>query len=191
MFVDEYTKDVVRGILHNAVEYEWTLQGFGMLRLYLPNDVRMHVWSHRHVVKDVTLIHTHPWAFKSTVIAGAMYNIRYLRDASLRTHYEQQIRCGEGGGLRGEPNLIGLRELRPEFYHDGDSYEQSSEEIHASYPMTGTVTVIHRTFNDDPDHSYVFWQNGSRFVSAEPRIASDIEVREITQQSLRRWFNRK
>lgn len=191
MFVDEYTKDVIRGILHNALEFEWTLQGFGMLRLYMPNGARLHIWSKRHAVPDVTLIHTHPWSFRSTVIAGAMYNMRFVRVDSIRTHYEQKILCGNGGGLREEPRRVGLKELRPEFYHDGDSYEQHHDEIHASYPMTGTVTVINREFKDDPDHSFVFWPQGKQFISAEPRVATKEQVTEITQQSLRRWFNRK
>src|SRR5687768_1551320 len=170
-----------------------------MLRLYMPNGARLHVWSDRHVTPDVSLIHTHPWGFKSTVIAGSLKNVRFNRipgdtcpgfDA-LDVFYEQKIKCGEGGGLRDKPTLVQLGRDYIEMYAEGESYEQTSDEIHMSIPLDGTVTVINRTFNDDVDHASVFWRVFSEFVSAEPKVATKKQVVDITRNSLDKWFNRK
>ncbi len=57
--------------------FEWSLQGFGMLRLYLSKEVRLHVWDDRYAVKNVTTIHTHPWHFRSTVLFGELTDVLY------------------------------------------------------------------------------------------------------------------
>jgi hypothetical protein len=48
------TKALVKNILEKATSYKWSLQGFGMLRLYLSKDVRMHVWHPDFAVKKVS-----------------------------------------------------------------------------------------------------------------------------------------
>lgn len=193
MSVESYNKKIVRGILHTANEFEWSLQGFGMLRLYLPNGARLHVWDKRYAVENVSLIHTHPWGFKSTIIAGEVFNTRFARtnSASPYKFYEQKLLCGEGGGLCDEPKVVYLKMLKLERYNAGDSYEQESDEIHMSMPLDGSVTIISRTFKEDRDHASVFWNPGYGFVSAEPRIATQEEVRAITQYSLEKFFNEK
>jgi hypothetical protein len=190
MSIKNYTKEVVRGILHTASEFEWSLQGFGMLRLYLPNGFRLHVWDKRFAVENVSLVHTHPWGFKSTIIAGTVYNTRLAREeASPYRFYEQKILCGEGGGLREEPKEVGLKLMSYETYREGQSYEQESDEIHISIPVDGSVTIIERTFKEDRDHASVFWNVGERFVSAEPREARKYEVEAITGYALKTFFN--
>lgn len=184
------TKELVQWILINANQFEWSLQGFGMLRLYLPKGSRLHIWDKRHAVENVSQIHTHPWGFRSTVIVGCVYNTRFLREpASFYRLKERKILCGEGGGLLGDTVEVGLKMLKLEAYNSGDSYEQESDEIHMSMPQDGTVTIINRTFKEDRDHASVFWPAAEEFVSAEPRRATSEEVESITKYSLATYFN--
>ena len=36
--------EIVKKILNNPLDYEWELQGFGMLRTYIDKDTRMQIW---------------------------------------------------------------------------------------------------------------------------------------------------
>lgn len=195
--VKGYTKDIVKTILSRPNEFEWSIQGLGMLRLYLTDKIRLHVWSTQHAVPSVSELHNHPWHFTSTIIAGCMANVRYkelkVGNAEWYTewYYKQNLHCGPEGGLVGEPNLVRLRELRREIYQEGESYVQNADEIHASRPFNGTVSVIERTVESDPDHASVFWPQKlgeTGFVSAKPRMATKEEVKAITKNALSRWF---
>lgn len=182
------TKAVVKAILERADTFEWSLQGLGMLRLYLASDIRLHVWSSRHAVEEVSLIHTHPWHFTSTIVAGKLRNVRYETHPDGQRFMRQALLCGSGGGLMGEPEAVKLRVAVDERYAEGDVYSQAAADRHASFPEDGTVTIIRRTNTDDPDHALVFWPFGRDWVSAEPRLATPTEVREITCNALSRWF---
>ena len=59
-------------ILRRPHGYKWSLQGFGMLRLYLSDNIRLHVWTTEHRVENVSDIHDHPWDFISTVLFGQL-----------------------------------------------------------------------------------------------------------------------
>lgn len=72
------TKLLVKAILEKARAYKWSIQGFGMLRLYLSAEVRLHVWDSRFRVPGVTDIHDHSWDFESEVAAGEVLQRRYL-----------------------------------------------------------------------------------------------------------------
>lgn len=177
-------------ILEHCEDYEWSLQGLGMLRLYLAPEVRLHVWDSRYVVSGVSQMHTHPWHFHSTVLAGSVTNHRYEETGFAGSRVcRQRIRCGEGGGLVGEPEIIELTRVSEEHYKPGDCYHQLASEIHVSEPESGTVTIIRRDFQDDSDHAHVFWPEGAEWVSAEPRRAAEEEVRDICGASLKRWFS--
>lgn len=188
-------KTSIKQILEKAQHYEWSLQGFGMLRLYLTKETRLHVWSDTFAVPNVSDIHDHPWHFKSTVIAGSIRNTRFLpiiaNDVSLppsQRYLTRRILCGNGGCVMGEVSEVGLWTPGEEVYGEGFSYSQSASEIHRSEPADGTVTIITRTFLDDPDHANVFWRQGEEWVSAEPRPATPEEVKAITGNALRIWF---
>lgn len=189
-------RNIVRSILRNALDFEWSLQGFGMLRLYLTKDVRLHVWDDRYQVNNVSLLHDHPWDFESYIVTGEMRNTRYtIQDPSViaSSHTTQpfmmsKIQCGPGGGIRSTPEFVQLVEDSPEYYFSGDTYKQAADEIHKSVPQPGTVTIIERTFKPDTEHARVFWPAGTDWVSAEPRTASPDEVETITAYALEHWF---
>jgi hypothetical protein len=183
------TKLLVKAILEHAEHFNWTLQGFGMLRLYLSKNLRLHVWTNVGKVPNVSTVHDHPWHFKSTVVAGQISNRLYKVVTGLpATHQFMTIKCGEGGCAMSEPEYIRLESDGTYHLHEGQSYAESKDQIHESVPAIGTVTLVERIFSGDPDLARVFWPIGEKWVSAEPRPATVAEVTEIADQALGRWF---
>ena len=183
-------KLLVKQILQKADSYKWSIQGLGMLRLYLSDEVRLHVWDSRYRVDSVSPLHTHPWSFVSDVVAGAVRQFRYtLTDSPHGTPYNRaMIKCGAGAFTLDAPEPVRLFTGALEQYAEGTTYGQMKDEIHESFPENGTVTIVTRQFDADRDHAYVLWQGNGGFVSAEPRTATPSEVFTITQHALGRWF---
>ena len=116
----ETTRLLVKGVLENADRFDWSIQGFGMLRMYLSKEVRLHIWNPAFEVENVSTIHDHPWDFESEVVCGEIQNQRYVvlrreydggmmeeprqpiairYDGVPDTHLCAVIRCGTGGGI--------------------------------------------------------------------------------------------
>jgi hypothetical protein len=188
-----HEKLLVKKILEQPELYEWSLQGFGMLRTYLAPEVRLHVWDSRYAVDQVTTLHTHPWHLRSQIVAGELVNVRYELlpegDTEHDRYVEQEILCGPGGHATDRQSLVQLRPYQPEHYVEGDEYTQEALEIHESQSADGTVTIIERTFLEDTEHAYVYVPKGKEWISAEPRSAKRSEVFDICQHSLARWFS--
>lgn len=183
------TREMVYLILSRCHEYPWTLQGFGMLRLNLGKEGRIHVWDDRYAVPNVSVIHTHPWNLESTILSGRLVNIRYAQVSSAweATHMRQSIATGEGGGLRGEPMPVRLLAGPAETYLPRDHYGQEADEIHESRPDRGTVTLLRRPKGAPLELAHVYWPHGTAWVSAEPRRATRAEVGDIVGYALGRW----
>lgn len=181
------TKSLVKKILESPYDLEWSIQGLGMLRLYLDDERRLHIWDDRYSVENVSVMHTHPWHFKSTVIAGVVHNTRFVEHPDYQRYYKQKIFCGEGGGLVGESTRVGLMPSSKETYNERESYYEQAHEVHISSPRRGTVTIVKREFLDDADHAFVYWTVGD-WVSAEPRKATRDEIKDITEYSLKKWL---
>ena len=185
---------LVKSILERAEHYPWTLQGLGMLRLNLSRELRLHVWNELFAFPNVSMIHDHPWDFESEVIVGEMTNWTYLSYErpnlymNYSEHNKQTIVCGPGGCATGESEKVFLDSEPPKTYKAGDVYRQKRDEIHKTTFRDGTVTLVTRTFYEDTEHAHVFWR-GERWVSAEPRPATEAEIAAITYQSLRAWFS--
>jgi hypothetical protein len=193
------TKALVRKVLSDALVLDvatqrgwWTLQGFGMLRFYLGDFARIHVWDASHMVADASVIHNHFWDLRSTVVSGRMTNQRYRvmapNIATPATHWSQQLRTGEGGGLLDEPERVVLCPQVAEVYNPGDSYSQGRHEVHESLPSRGCVTVMER--DEDKEKvktAFTFWPIEGKWVSAEPREATFVEVRRMCATALREW----
>lgn len=212
-FATQSLRAVVRTILENAHEYAWTLQGFGMLRMNIAGydaiDYRLNVWHSAYRVKNVSLIHDHPWDFTSMVLSGQLNNLRYRvldkPTAKSIEHVVASIKPGPGGGM-----LIGsqprvkdysaggvlddaktrstyhLEVEREEEIRTGWCYHQLASEVHLSDPADGTVTFNER-HRVAEDVARVFWRVGTQWVSAEPRKATVEEVEVITQFALKKW----
>ncbi len=182
-------KATTRQILEKAEHYEWSLQGFGMLSLYLTKETRLNVWSNSYTAPNVSDIHDHPWNFRSTIVAGELRNYRFKPVENGASQFlTRRTLYSSGGCVMSEPSETRLYECAREVYFEGDDYYQCVSEIHRSEPRDGTVTVITCALLDDPDHTNVFWRPGKEWVSAEPRPATPEEVKAISKNALRLWF---
>ncbi|HYT42030.1 MAG TPA: hypothetical protein VEP90_06770, partial [Methylomirabilota bacterium] len=127
-------KDLVKAILSSPYDLEWQVQGLGMLRTYLSKERRLHIWNSDLKFEGASEMHTHPWNFKSFVVAGEVTNLRFWEsDEEAGEQYNRQkIFCGVGGGLIGEPDKVNL-ELwdagSEEVYKEGETYSELAQEI--------------------------------------------------------------
>lgn len=186
------TKAAVRAILDKWEAYEWSVQGFGMLRTCLDPDkrFRLNIWDSSLAVPNVSVIHDHPWDFDSVVLAGEFTNVRYdvlsinwpQTSQGEQVFHRAMIKCGPGGGMENAAiDTVALRPRRPEIITPGHTYSQYAAEIHASLYVDGTVTLNDRKRKADPDHAFVFWPYGQEWVDAEPRPATKAECDAITR----------
>lgn len=185
----EATRELVIAILEKAHAFEWTVQGFGMMRTKLRDRARLHVWSKALQVPDVSLIHDHPWPLRSTIIAGWLKNVKYAELSPevvyTTTHYRQMIATGEGGGpIDGTVMAVHLSLREAMDYFRGDTYTQAPAEVHSSHPEDGCVTLMERPMGPPLQRATVYWLAGKSWVSAEPRPATDAEVHAASVAAL-------
>jgi hypothetical protein len=179
----------VRHLLEHPYNFDWTIQGFGMLRLYLSPTIRLHVWDTFESFPGVSTIHTHPWDFTSEVIVGRVTNHILTKVYASRmwpaTHQEQLIRCGTGSCSVGQARDVHLAKMLPVTYVAGQSYVQKSHQIHESVPDRGTVTIVSRRFKEDAEHAYVYFPLGAPWGSSEPRKATYDEIDRMCGKALK------
>lgn len=184
---------LVRSILEQFRVYTWTVQGFGFARTKIANVGRIHVWDSRLATSLVSTMHTHPWPLKSTIISGELINQRFVRATEGQKfalpYMHSRIATGEGGGLIGEPEQVGILPLddAPEFYMPGAVYEQRPDEIHRSIPQDGTVTLMERPQGPPLEEASVYWPVGTEWVSAEPRSIENWKLESAISYALARW----
>lgn len=187
------TKSLVKKILEHPESYEWSLQGFGQLRLYLSKEIRLHVWSGKfQYIPQPDPIHDHPWDFESEVIAGSLLNVRYAigpsREDRFLNYKKITIQCGPGGKAEPGYNHVYLFAHTIECIEAGNGYKQHAEEIHESIPAEGSVSVITRRFLADTEHAHVFVPRGKEFTSAEPLKAEPGIAKIMCDTALERYF---
>lgn len=188
-----YIRPLVENVLLRAEDYEWTVQGFGMIRTYLgpknnPKEIRLNVWDDRLAVPNVSTVHDHPWDFSSLIISGHFVNQRYYHltssESTVPTHSYMTIKTGVEGDNSKKLEVFDtvLNRWPSEVYVAGDKYHQTANEIHESCPARGTVTINKRV--GDTEQARVFWPYGTDWVDAKPRRATVVEVRAVTQNAL-------
>jgi hypothetical protein len=192
-----FVKPLVAGILRDTTR-EWTVQGFGFLRTYFgppdaPKQFRLNLWDSEFTVPNVSVIHDHPWDFKSLIVAGETGNQRYLisklKSLGAPTHAVTTITCGvEGKGAKYTSWDACVLTPEPfEHYYAGHVYAQRAREIHETKFLDGSVTLNERV--GDTQHARVFWPWGTHWVDATPRPATSEEVSTAVNRSLERWFS--
>lgn len=186
---------LTRQVFNSWQDYEWSLQGFGMLRCYLSREVRLHIWDDRYRVSNVSDIHDHPLDLTSLVLSGELTDHHYavcVEDSKLEdtTHYGNRIVCGPGGGVSEEVKPYWLYNYMPETFRAGQSYEVKKGALHRTVARRGTVTLVsrsNRSENEEGDIALSLWgaDLGTRgWVSAESRPATPEEVQDIIGQAL-------
>lgn len=186
-------KQVVKSILERRHAFEWKAHGLGFLRLYFSDTLRLHVWhtALKHPV-DATPLHDHPWHLNSLVIAGKVENHRFLpthKPDDLR-YKRQELHCGAGGCLLGDPERMYLAAQPPEEYWQGDHYSQQKQEIHQTIALDGSVTLMERRFEGSKDRAHVYIPSGKQFISADFRLDDGFAkvIDEVCTYALERWF---
>jgi hypothetical protein len=173
-------------ILNRAHDFEWTVQGLGMLRLYLDakRDWRLNVWHDSLANVGVSRMHDHPWAFESVTLCGEIANIRFTEipedqagPGDLRMNHSR-LHCSNVGELDGPTTIRHLRAGRTEYYQAGGRYRQEAAEIHLSHAVNGTVTLLRRHRLGDNEHASVYWPIGHEFGDARkaPPTADEITL---------------
>lgn len=191
------TRDEVHDILTNWRDYGWQVQGFGMLRIYLPGpgEPRLQVWDQRLATWTNNAIHDHPWAFESTIFAGLLYNQRFdirPQDNEYANGHQTEITPGTRGGLLTERPVQSclIRPVPIEVYSMGESYSQTHREMHLTKYLQGTVTLITRHDREEQDIARVAWYGASDeqppFVNPYP--ASDRQAYEVIGDALKAWW---
>ena len=174
-----------------------------MLRTYLdgPNEPRLQVWDQRLATWHNNAIHDHPWAFRSVVFAGMLYNQRYeiqevppfitSEDAGSNGHITEIIPGTRGGFLAERPVTACVITPRPiEVYAMGDTYSQTHREMHLTRYLQGTVTVIERYGREEEDVARVAWYGAKDeqppFINPYPPTPELID--RTLQLALETWF---
>jgi hypothetical protein len=184
----EKLRTLAKFVLENASKFEWSLQGLGMLRLYIGDDTRLHIWDRRFAAPGATPIHDHQqWGLHSTVLSGSMCNYRFVEGGAGDAYLYKTIRAGVGCVDLSGAERINLTRQPAEIYGPGECYSQWPEEIHESVPDNGTVTLMKKTPTTTPEAARVFWPAGELWGSAEPRNATPREVQEMASYALKRW----
>lgn len=194
-------REEVEFILRHHRNFEWDIQGFGMLRMYVDTErrTRLQVWDQRLAVFGASPIHDHPWDFRSVVHAGVLYNQRFTRshvrgEGTWQQYSERIITPG--------PNTIDEDDEHPtvksiwlvpqpiEVYMLGESYQQTWRELHCTRYQQGTVTVIDRDrTRPDGDRASSIWKGEpDAWVSARPIPATEQQVDMIISDCLRAWW---
>jgi hypothetical protein len=184
--VKEPTASEVTAILAHPFDYDWSIQGFGMLRAYLdPDHVwRLHLWDLDSAFPDVSRIHDHPWDFTSRIVVGRMDNQRYEVDGPEGEPYQSaRILCGESAHLLEEPVTALVAPKATEHYGPEDFYAQEAPEFHESFPTAGAVTLVKRNFKQNRDVARVLWREGV-WGDAAPRPATQQEIEHFVSLAM-------
>jgi hypothetical protein len=183
----------VIAILDRAPAYEWSVQGLGMLRLYIRDIGRIHIWDARLRYPGVTLCHTHSWDLESTIVFGRIINERYkevvegLGTCVPEPFWRKRIQCGYTF-VETEPDqkvMLGMASYE-NYYRPGDTYTQTANEIHRNLPDDGTVTLIQHQHDGENGEAFVYWPVGAQYGNAKPRPATPAEVKQTMDLVLSR-----
>lgn len=163
-------------ILDNASHYDWSVQGFGMLRLYIRKIGRLHIWDDRLRYPGVSMIHTHSWDLRSTIVSGRVRNTRFTEEDVIGHPFcKQRLVTGFHSHTVSPVQVVKLLDCPPERYEPGDVYRQAGREIHITDASNGTITMMERR-EDENGEADVYWPLGEEWGTATPRMASLKEI---------------
>ena len=174
--------EIVKQVMENPFNYEWELQGFGMLRTYIDKNTRLQIWLKDFIVPDVTDIHTHPWDFQSFIYQGQITNFifkEYALQDQVSGEWFQSDRCLILTGVTAfvkEKTPIILKPLDKVGYSRGDIYFHGKDVPHRIDFIDGTITILTKSNIHEDSLAYSYVQNGGEWVSAAPRLATKEEI---------------
>lgn len=179
-------------ILDNAHSFKWSVQGFGMLRLYIRDFGRLHIWDDLLRYPGVSMVHNHSWDLQSVVVSGHLINTRFQivkKDHPLGRPYEGK-RLVTGYNTKDVQSLgtVDLYQYPLEDYFSGDTYRQVASEIHRTDAENGTITLMHRK-DDVNGQADVYWPAGTEWGTAQPREAMPGEIQIVVDRAIERLLS--
>jgi hypothetical protein len=176
------TKAVVFTLLQHAEDFPWRMQDIGLmgLRLDEQREYRLHVWDPSSSTGDPP-IHDHPYDFTSAIIVGEVTNTRYVEDAAGDDHV--RFRYSPPDEQRRRSDTVRLS-AAPETLREGDEYRQLAHELHASWQLPGTVTLIRCSWGA-PRELTVCVRDEASWCSGQARDATRAEIKSMTAHALR------
>lgn len=163
-------------LLEHPFDFPWSVQGLGMLRLYLNDRDRLNIW-HNDGRIGASPIHDHYWGFQSFILAGKLINERYIQSPDGLPKSRFKIITGEGTVVLEGPEDDNLKLVSSWSYYPGETYTQIPADIHETQFIDGTMTIIRRTqYLEQRDRANVWTDRGLPYVSAEPRAATKDEI---------------
>lgn len=176
----------VLAILENAEQYDWSVQGFGMLRLYIRNVGRLHIWDSKLRYPGVSMIHNHSWDLKSTVVSGGLQNTKYTTNKRRGARYDgKRLITGyhTSDVINLQPTRLAVMDL--ELFGPGECYEQLAAQIHQTDAKDGTVTIMERIEDVKDGQADVYWLQGTKWGTAKPRPATHNEIVTTAERALK------
>lgn len=174
----------ILAILDKADQYQWSVQGFGMLRLYIRDIGRLHIWDDALRYPGVSMIHNHSWDLRSTIVCGEVVNHIYTREELCGFAYKTHRMITGYDCVTVTPE-VDCR-LLPEkawSYGAGDVYKQTAHVIHETQAQNGTVTLMER-HEDANGEADIFWPVGFEWGTARPKAATSEEVERTVARAL-------
>lgn len=128
------------------------VHGNGFLQLDLSDTVRLHIWGHPSIPRQVvpTPIHDHRFAFASLILKGSMTNCLYemfepsdvYKMKTTHLEHSAMVRDRQDTILVPTGREVHLAPRTAITYKPGDSYSMRIGEIHESVTSQPTITVI-------------------------------------------------
>lgn len=182
-------ESIVKDVLEHPFNYQWELQGFGMLRTYIDKDTRLQIWLKKYIVEDVTDVHTHPWDFTSYIYQGKIVNNCYSEHPFKVSPNDNEMsfdRCliltGENAYVKEKIKVL-LRKDSSIPYRSGETYHHDKTIPHRIDFIDGTITILSKRNIDVNSLAYSYVPNGKDWVSAAPKIATVGEIREFIKSA--------
>lgn len=176
---------------------KFMVQGLGLLRLSIGDNLRLHIWDKALEYPGVSKMHTHSWDLTSYVVCGELRNQRFIEVSRGIPHWRRRLRCGVGCEWVGPAEVVFLRSMPIETYRHGQTYTQKADEIHVTDAVPGTITLMNRQYDGPAGEANIYWPILEEWGTAEPREATQAEVAGTISKSLRllfppkrRWWQR-
>lgn len=185
---------LVTSILDHARHYTWSVQGFGLLRLYIRRVGLLHIWDSTLRYPNVSMIHNHSWDLHSTIIAGSLRNTRFHERQQPKPNWQpymkQRLVTGYNSKMVTDPKLVYLLPKETEVYKpmyacDAPAmvYHQKASQIHITDAADGTITLMHRE-DDEHGQADVYWSQDCSWGTAQPRLATQVEIEKTVNKAL-------
>lgn len=152
----------VLAILERAENFDWSVQGFGVLRHYIGTIGRLHIWDSRLRYPGVSPIHTHSWDLRSTIVSGLLTNTIFSEEQVGNPYHKQRLVTGYASHMVSPVEDTHLVVWSQATLRPGDIYQQRASEIHTTEALNGTITLMERREDKDGEAD-VYWPHGSEW----------------------------